>query len=75
MNREEDFSAIREATDLFIRLTKDRALLAAGDALQVLKLFPAQSISLILTDPPYHSTNKGGFSGHCGWGEQSDTES
>lgn len=58
MNREEDFSAIREATDLFIRLTKDRALLAAGDALQVLKLFPAQSISLILTDPPYHSTNK-----------------
>jgi site-specific DNA-methyltransferase (adenine-specific) len=58
MNREEDLRAIRKAVEPFIRFTSDRAFLAAGDSLQILKLFPPKSVSLILTDPPYHSTNK-----------------
>lgn len=35
-----------------------RGLVVKGDSLEVLKLFPDHSISLILTDPPYHTTQK-----------------
>lgn len=36
----------------------DRALVVKGDSLYKLSLIPDSSISLILTDPPYHSTKK-----------------
>lgn len=36
----------------------ERALAVYGDALEKLKKVPNNSISLILTDPPYHSTKK-----------------
>lgn len=35
-----------------------RSLVAQGDSLELLKLIPDNSVSLILTDPPYHSTKK-----------------
>jgi len=34
------------------------ALLVNGDSLDIIKKFPTHSVSLILTDPPYHSTRK-----------------
>jgi adenine-specific DNA-methyltransferase len=37
---------------------KERTLVVAGDSLEKLKSIPSNSISLILTDPPYHSTKK-----------------
>lgn len=40
------------------RYIDDRACLLAGDSLEILKKLPDCSISLILTDPPYHSTKK-----------------
>lgn len=40
-------------------LSTDKALVIEGDSLKHLKKIPDNSISLILTDPPYHSTKKG----------------
>jgi len=39
-------------------LMSNNALVAQGDSLQLLGRLPDRSISLILTDPPYHSTKK-----------------
>ncbi|TFC63775.1 site-specific DNA-methyltransferase [Cryobacterium sp. TMT2-15-1] len=36
---------------------------ALGDSLELLKRLPDASVSLILTDPPYHSTKKGNIYG------------
>jgi adenine-specific DNA-methyltransferase len=41
----------------------DRGLIVAGDALEALSLVPDESVSLILTDPPYHSTKKANITG------------
>jgi len=37
---------------------KENSILINGDSLEILKSIPSNSISLILTDPPYHSTKK-----------------
>lgn len=42
----------------YCRYIDDRACLLAGDSLEILKQIPDGTISLILTDPPYHSTKK-----------------
>lgn len=42
----------------YCRYIDDRACLLAGDSLEILKKIPDSTISLILTDPPYHSTKK-----------------
>jgi adenine-specific DNA-methyltransferase len=39
-------------------LTSQNALVAQGDSLQLLRRLSDHSISLILTDPPYHATKK-----------------
>ena len=36
----------------------DKAVIVHDDALNAFKIFPDNSVSLILTDPPYHSTKK-----------------
>lgn len=36
----------------------DRSFVVKGDSLEKIRLIPDASISLILTDPPYHSTKK-----------------
>lgn len=38
--------------------SNERAVLLRGDCLERLKNIPDRSVSLILTDPPYHSTKK-----------------
>lgn len=39
-------------------LSSENFLLKGGDSLELMKRIPDNSISLILTDPPYHSTKK-----------------
>ena len=56
--RERDFEEITFALSSNIRASAPRGILAEGDSLLLLKKIPDQSISLILTDPPYHSTKK-----------------
>ncbi|HOW28214.1 MAG TPA: site-specific DNA-methyltransferase [Elusimicrobiota bacterium] len=58
MNRRTDFNAIKRAISSSLRVATPKALLAEGDSLKLLKLLPSHCISLILTDPPYHSTKK-----------------
>ena len=53
-----DFDAIkRTLTDSF-RGSAQTALLAEGDSLSLLRNLPKHCVSLILTDPPYHTTKK-----------------
>jgi site-specific DNA-methyltransferase (adenine-specific) len=56
--REQDFEQITLALSDSIRASTADGILAEGDSLVLLRKIPNQSISLILTDPPYHSTKK-----------------
>ena len=58
MNREKEFNYIKESFHSYIYNENEQAILFNDDALNILKLLPEHSISLILTDPPYHSTKK-----------------
>jgi site-specific DNA-methyltransferase (adenine-specific) len=49
---------IRAALGDHLCLTSSNALVAQGDSLALLRSLPDHSVSLILTDPPYHATKK-----------------
>lgn len=49
-------SAVALSDDLVYET--DKVMVARGDSLALLQKMPADSVSLILTDPPYHSTKK-----------------
>ena len=57
-SREQDFQKIYEAVIDVIHTKIGNSILLGGDSLELLKLIPDHSISLILTDPPYHVTQK-----------------
>jgi site-specific DNA-methyltransferase (adenine-specific) len=57
-NRQGTFQQIRKALSKHVRAQSDNAVLVEGDSLHLLRNVPGKSISLILTDPPYHSTRK-----------------
>jgi site-specific DNA-methyltransferase (adenine-specific) len=56
--RSKDFEQIRGILGSAVRASSGRALVVQGDSLELLKKLPSASVSLILTDPPYHSTKK-----------------
>ncbi|HEX7028366.1 MAG TPA: site-specific DNA-methyltransferase [Gammaproteobacteria bacterium] len=56
--REQDFKKIVRALSRFTRTTTKDALLVEGDSINLLRKLPDHSVSLILTDPPYHATKK-----------------
>lgn len=58
-NRERDFERISESFKKKAFFENANAIVSLGDSLELLKRVPSNSISLILTDPPYHSTKKG----------------
>jgi len=57
-SRELDYKNIQKALKNDIHTEVDKAMLIAGDSLALIRLIPDKSISLILTDPPYHATKK-----------------
>jgi site-specific DNA-methyltransferase (adenine-specific) len=57
-SRDLDFKKIQKALKRHIHTSLDHAILAAGDSLELIRLIPDKTISLILTDPPYHATKK-----------------
>lgn len=61
--REKDFEAIKAALRPHLRFSGEGAVAAEGDSLELLKLMPDHSVTLILTDPPYHATKKGNIYG------------
>lgn len=56
--REQDFRRIKQAVSVSLRASTPSAILSEGDSLALLRMIPRHSISLILTDPPYHATKK-----------------
>ncbi|MEZ8267853.1 site-specific DNA-methyltransferase [Vibrio cyclitrophicus] len=57
-SRELDFRGIGAALKEHLCLKNQSHLVVKGDSLEVIKKIPDNSISLILTDPPYHATKK-----------------
>lgn len=70
--RENDFKSIVRA----LKGTKHEAgkehIVINGDSLRVLENIPSNSISLILTDPPYHSTKKKNITGDTSFQNNDD---
>lgn len=56
--READFENIRSELADVINTSLPDALLVEGDSLAIIRRIPPHSVSLILTDPPYHITKK-----------------
>lgn len=50
----------------------DKSIALLGDSLEKIKLIPDASISLILTDPPYHSTKKDNIANDKAFGTDDD---
>lgn len=63
IERSETFAVIRERLDDAVMRAHDQWLVVGGDSLENLRAMPDASVSLILTDPPYHSTKKGNVFG------------
>lgn len=62
-SREQHFDEIRGALTPALKHAAGQALVAEGDSLALLRLLPAHSVSLLLTDPPYHATKKDNIHG------------
>lgn len=59
IGREKDFDKIIQSLDnIEIKKINRNSIVINGDSLEILKKIPANSVSLIVTDPPYHSTKK-----------------
>lgn len=69
MNRDQEFNRIQAGLDSHLALALPGALVVEGDSLAVLRQFPPSSVSLILTDPPYHATKKENIYGDTAFAE------
>lgn len=67
--RKPDIESIKAALRAQVRFSAANAVVAEGDSLALLRLMPANSVSLILTDPPYHSTKKSNIFGDTAFAE------
>ena len=56
--REGDLKGIGESLGDSVMAASSRFVVAEGDSLALLKRIPSHTVSLVLTDPPYHSTKK-----------------
>ena len=61
--RGEDFLGIRETLGASVVDETKMSVVALGDSLEILRSLPDKSVSLILCDPPYHSTHKANIFG------------
>lgn len=69
MSRQCDFDQITAAIEPHIVFSASCALVAEGDSLALLRRLPGHSVSLILTDPPYHATKKQNIYGDTAFAE------
>ena len=69
ISREEDFKQIEAVIERELIFRSANALVAKADSLMLLKKLPAHSVSLILTDPPYHATKKRNIYGDTAFAE------
>jgi adenine-specific DNA-methyltransferase len=67
--RVQEFDRIKACLKPYLALSVSGALVAEGDSLALLRKFPDHSVSLILTDPPYHATKKENIYGDTAFAE------
>lgn len=67
--REQDLTLIKDSLGHNVRYESPKVVVAEGDSLTLLKLIPDNSVTLILTDPPYHSTKKKNIYGDTAFAE------
>ena len=67
--RKDDFDTILASLRPNLRFSGEVAMAAEGDSLALLKRLPDQSVTLILTDPPYHATQKSNIYGDTQFAE------
>jgi len=72
ISRQKDFKKINSLLNDSVNYSSDNAILCKGDSLELLKLIPSNSISLILIDPPYHSTKKKNITNDTAFSTDSD---
>jgi site-specific DNA-methyltransferase (adenine-specific) len=70
--RDVDFQNIGNTIQNTIVARSAHALLAEGDSLAIIRQMPSQSVSLILTDPPYHTTKKSNIVGDTAFGSDGE---
>jgi adenine-specific DNA-methyltransferase len=70
--RQQDFARIEAVYGNPARVSRQAAMVLHGDSLALLKKLPDHSISLVLTDPPYHSTKKANIHGDTHFEEDDD---
>lgn len=70
-SRERDFARISKALASAEAIEGRNAIVVGGDSLEHLKRIPDHTVSLILTDPPYHSTKKRNIVGDRAFEEDS----
>lgn len=68
-SRADDLRRIKEAVEPELILAATNALVVQGDSLALLRRLPDRSVSLILTDPPYHATKKQNIHGDTAFAE------
>lgn len=61
--RADAFTAAQAVLRASANLVSDQAIVCQGDSLELLRKMPSGSVSLVLTDPPYHSTKKANIYG------------
>lgn len=69
ISRQRDLERIADAVQAELVFSDAHALVAEGDALPLLRRLPDHSVSLILTDPPYHVTKKANIYGDTAFAE------
>jgi len=67
--RANDFRRIKATIETELVVSFENALVAEADSLPLLRKIPAHTVSLILTDPPYHVTKKGNIYGDRAFAE------
>lgn len=68
-SRQQDYERIAAALDRHLVLATSRSLVAEGDSLALIRSLPDHSVSLVLTDPPYHATKKQNICGDTAFAE------
>jgi adenine-specific DNA-methyltransferase len=68
-SRSREFETIRKSLNGAVRASGSKTLLLEGDSLDLLRTIPDHVISLILTDPPYHTTKKENIHGDTSFEE------
>jgi site-specific DNA-methyltransferase (adenine-specific) len=70
--RQVDFAKIRDALTGEATLAGENFVVAEADSLAALRKLPDQSVSLVMTDPPYHATKKRNIYGDTAFEQDTD---